>query len=346
MVMKTENEAPSSMESEDTSSYAIFKWFVSPDTIFATIFFLANIILLFIVGAVILDSIFSFCTYSLGEMRTGSASCPFGLHWYEVAVAYLYSFFTWIYLSLFFAFIPELLFVLLYSFALRKLTIKIKSYSENITPHGVEGRVMRGLRMSLFLFPLILIVSVSLIHWRVSDFAKDARIAAITTTKANILATVKRNPDFCKDAPTEIYLTQSPTTGNPVLHYPVGYWNGLGAAALSIENYWDGSEDPGMKFHIESYGKAGRGIVNFTESTEFNFTRYGKVQAGETYDLRIYTLNGTAQSLHTENDTLADRFHFYKGVFTEVSAINGKRTFNVYSTPDVTREECITVLVR
>lgn len=313
---------------------------------FAWIFFLVNILLLSTIAVLTADSVLSFCSYSSREMAI-FVTCPSVFGWYEIIVDFLYLIFFWIFWSVFFAFIPEIILIVLYVSGLLSVTKRIKDKLSGVSGNESNTKlcVLHVLRLSLLLFPLIAVTSVFLVDWRVSHFLDEERARVKDEREEKYITIATNNPDFCKDAPNDIYLTTSNTAGNPTLHYPVGHWSGSGVAYLSRENYWNGADDPKMEFHAETYSP---GIVSFSSTTAVTFSpnsSLGSISVGQRYDLYVYILNDVAQSTLSGDEKFTDRYTFFGGTFKERFTEVGL-TFNVNSSQYINKEECLTVIVK
>ena len=320
--------------------------FSSPKLILSELFFALNVLFIGIILFSLSDHILNICSYSRGELGSLNVSCPSLLFWYEIPATFLGDAFLWFFISIFFVFLPEVVFVVVYIFAFTLLARKKEEVEFSVNKDKEKQiKVLNILRLSLVAMPLLLVFSITLIHWTASDSMQKRYAAIANETEKKYQDTVKNNPDFCQDAPEEIYLTTSDSSANPRLFFNPGYWKGDGVAYLSRENYWDGiSEDPNMEFHVETYSPS---IIRFSSSSVLAFSpnpSLGKLPVGGRYDLHVFTLNDKMyyESGRNSDEYTTDKINFYRGVFKQRSGV----TFTLSSSTMITKEPCLTVKIK
>lgn len=323
--------------------------FGSPKLILAELFFILNILLLSCIFFSLSDQALNICSYHQREMGSIVVSCPSLLFWYEDMASFLNSIPFWLFFSIFFAFIPEIVFIAIYAVSFNLLARKKEEVELFVSQNKEkEQKVLKILKLSLFALPFLLVVGIALINWTASSYFQESTTTAQNEREEKYQNTIKDNIDFCPDAPEQIYLTTSNRAGNPTLYFKPGYWKGVGSAYISRENYWNGAtEDVNMEFHAEVYSP---GIVDFSSSTSLFFDpnlSLGKIQSGDRYDLRVYTLNDNSYSEIERKDEkrIIDHFTFRNGVFAERFVKDGIN-FTVSSSTMVTKEPCLTVMIK
>jgi hypothetical protein len=327
--------------------------------IFAKLFFLLNIFFICVSIFSPIDNTFNFCSYNHSDMGTIYAKCPLVFGWYGAYAEFTVTLFYIVFLSAFIGFAPVILFVILYS---KTLVDLFKKGKESVDIK--EIRLIKVLIVSTIVFPLLLILSYVLVSNNVQSFYKKQDILLETTTanaktllEKRMDEIVKNNPDFCKEAPENIFLNLYPT---PHLSFPAGYWTGIGVVQVSKENVWDGvSYSPEFVFYSN-------GIPNFSATTESNLYLNDyllRVKVDEKYDIRVSTLKKDQMPLVYYNNkdykpvpdwakySFKNGFfleNFKNGFYTLVDIYGQLETvsrFSISSSTRVTQEECLTVPV-
>lgn len=288
------------------------------------------------------DNLLGVCSWSMGVWGSISVHCPPILSWYETFVSINRSMRV-------FLIAPPLLF--LYAFSLRllnkleKTSVSAPIVSENIKNNS-DLRKIKIIKIFLYAFIPIFIMTIYAFGWRASVFNQQKVDIKKTELEEKYIAVSGGDPDFCPDAPDDIYLLRTNAIQNPKLVFPVGYWTGLGVAYLSRENYWDGiTADPKREFHLETYFP---GVVDFSTEDHLFFrldrANIGDLGKGKRYDLRIFIVKDKTLS-GLDKKSFLDKFTFFRGVFKE-RFVQGGIEFDVNSPDRITKEPCLTVTIK
>ncbi len=316
--------------------------------IFAKLFFLLNIFFIFVIIFSPFDSYFGLCSYDR------QAECYSLFWWYAVYKEFLDVFLFWMYLSAFIVFAPVVLFVWLYFWVVTNLFKKIKS-TEDLR----EVKLIKVLVVSTILFPVLFISSTYLVYWNVSTPLRKQK-ALVEQSKTIVEQKVdeasSNNQNYCTDAPEDIFLyPQKGTFGQPVLYFPPGYWDGIGAVQISKENSWDGmTDDSEFIFYINDQltnFSSSNGIPLYRKNIKLNDpnSNIPDIKIGQKYDVRVSTIkkDQIPTVFNNLNGTpIIDvfKFSFKDGIFTE--KFENRVQFGVSSSTRVNKEKCLSVTVK
>lgn len=338
---------PSSFQDQNPrSKTSLGSYFFIPAWIFAIV----GVIFLCSIVFSLLDNALDICSWGGGDLGFSEARCPAIFVWYPILNGFLSVVILVMMFGGVFIIVPA--FLLLYFFAIRQLNkgAGVIAADAWISDENLRRRRLRRikiLKILLIISPLFLISSFFAEQWRGQNWRHNKVIADEKTRidqEQKFEKALKENPDFCKDVSTwadinNLYI-DVPQNGvtDLTLHFPVGYWKGVGTAYVSRENYWNGvDQDEKMEFHVEAQYP---GVVDFSSEVSLkiqNNIYLGKFGRGKRYDIRVFTL----KDKNLRESRPGDRFNFSHGVFQDYTA-NTK--FSVNDSKLVVQESCITVV--